>query len=167
VLLATACPDDDAAEPAEPFAEEPELGTGAEPEFLPEEDDELLGEEITVTGTVIRIVSPSSFLLDRTDLEGERPVMVLTLYQDADFDVGDEATTGDEVVLDIGDRVEATGTLHRLFADTFQQRFGITYDHSVFGFHQGELVIEAESLEVVERAAEGERRTPEAPAEDS
>jgi hypothetical protein len=147
----TACADDDNDAEA---VEELEFAEGVGDELVPPPDEEMIGQELTVEGTVIQIAGPNSFLIDETDLEGGRPIFAIY----PDFDI-DEGTAGDDdTLLDVGDRVSVQGTAERIVSTDFNRRFGVTFDPEVHGLHSGEVAVRADQVDVVERADEAAPR---------
>ncbi|KGM09314.1 hypothetical protein N868_02935 [Cellulomonas carbonis T26] len=104
-----------------------------------------VGDVVTVTGEVVRVVDPGAFLLGGDAADGPG---VLVLSPTADFEA--EGLDMTDVLPGDGDDVlvRVTGLVRELSLGEFQEDYAIPYEESVFEEYAGEAVIVAERLEL-------------------
>lgn len=136
----TACGDDAASGPAagSGITQQSPQPEAATPRVLPEEQgdpDDLVGQELTVTGTVQQTLAPGAFVLVRTDTATSfEPLLVV-------------AADSPDVQQD--QSVRATGTVVRFDADDVASGAGVALDAEALRELEGSLYLVADSVETL------------------
>jgi hypothetical protein len=93
-------------------------------------DTALVGDRISLAGTVVRVLSPRAFELSAADGASDRPVLVLGQHDD----------------LDVGQQVQVAGSVRLLLDDETAARYGLGTTAQV-PVHDGKRVVEAETVD--------------------